>query len=512
MKRFFVLLTGGVVGFLSALAGNYPITDSGQDRCYAALRPIDPPLPGDSFFGQDAQYQGLQPSYKDNGDGTVSDLITGLMWQKAVPLPKSSMKEAVEAAAMLELAGHTDWRLPTIKELYSLIDFRGVTGMMHGTETRAGIPTTSIPYINTDFFDFRYGQTENDERFIDAQWATSTHYVSTTMGGNPTVFGVNFADGRIKGYPIHDPRGGEKTFYVRCVRGPAYGNNDFVDNRDGTVTDQATGLTWMKADSGKGMNWVEALAYAEDLNLAGLDDWRLPNAKELHSIVDYTRSPDTTDSPAIDPVFESTSITNEAGQKDWGHYWTSTTHLDGPNARQAVYYCFGRGMGQMHGRTMDVHGAGAQRSDPKTGEADDIGLGHGPQGDARRIKNFVRAVRGGGVELTNPPKRDRHEYPEVIGIDGKRLQPEPMKFKETPEGAGPGNAYQKSPDGPPEPGQHQKLKSSRHPFFQRFDKDGDGKVSRREFTGPADHFRQFDKNSDAIIEASEAPTAPPPRR
>ena len=60
----------------------------------------------------------------------------------------------------------------------------------------------------------------------------------------------------------------------------------YQDNGDGTITDKATGLTWMKADSGKGMDWPTALEYAEDLKLAGHADWRLPNAKELQSIID----------------------------------------------------------------------------------------------------------------------------------------------------------------------------------------------------------------------------------
>jgi hypothetical protein len=42
---------------------------------------------------------------------------------------------------------------------------------------------------------------------------------------------------------------------------------------------------------------------------------------------------------------------------------------------------------------MDVHGAGAQRSDPKKGDPADFATGHGPQGDAIRIDNFVRLVQ-----------------------------------------------------------------------------------------------------------------------
>jgi len=48
----------------------------------------------------------------------------------------------------------------------------------------------------------------------------------------------------------------------------------------------------------------------------------------------------------------------------------------------------------MNGSWMDVHGAGAQRSDPKSGDPDDYPYGHGPQGDVIMIFNTVRLVRG----------------------------------------------------------------------------------------------------------------------
>ena len=172
----------------------------------------------------------------------------------------------------------------------------------------------------------------------------------------------------------------------------------YRDNGDGTVTDRSTGLMWTKKDSGRGMNWQKALAYAENLNTAGYDDWRVPDAKELQYIVDYSRSPETTKTVAMDPVFETTVITNEAGERDYPFFWTSTTHLDGPwPGRSAAYIAFGRALGRMHGRTMDVHGAGAQRSDPKTGNAR---IGHGPQGDAQRVENYVRRAPSSTVPRT----------------------------------------------------------------------------------------------------------------
>ncbi|MBM3499650.1 MAG: DUF1566 domain-containing protein [Armatimonadetes bacterium] len=67
---------------LAASAGTYVVVDTGQVACYDSVQEIAAPLPGQAFFGQDAQYAGAQPGYRDNGDGTVSDLNTGLMWQR----------------------------------------------------------------------------------------------------------------------------------------------------------------------------------------------------------------------------------------------------------------------------------------------------------------------------------------------------------------------------------------------------------------------------------------------
>ncbi|MDX1740726.1 MAG: hypothetical protein R3178_05500, partial [Rhodothermales bacterium] len=61
--------------------------------------------------------------------------------------------------------------------------------------------------------------------------------------------------------------------------------------------------------------------------------------------------------------------------------------------RNGVYVAFGRSLGYMHGSWVDVHGAGSQRSDPKVGDPTDYPTGHGPQGDAIRIYNYVRLVR-----------------------------------------------------------------------------------------------------------------------
>ena len=363
--------------------GTYTIVDTGLGDFFDARSAVQAPQVGAPFYGQDAHYQGTQPSYRDNGDGTITDLNTGLMWQQTPEMDDlASFAEAVSGASEFRLAGYDDWRLPSIKEQYSLIQFTGSS-------------LSLTPYLDEAYFDFRFGDTTRGERVIDAQYWSSTEYVGLTMGGDATVFGVNFADGRIKGYPRDiGPGGVTAVHFVRYVRGnSAYGENLFIDNGDGTVTDGATGLMWQRSDDGVSRDWEASLEYAEDLQLASHVDWRLPNAKELQSIVDYSRAPDAVSAgnvgAAIDPIF---GISED---ETW--FWSSTTHLETPpeagSGSQAVYLAFGLATGNMFGEWINVHGAGAQRSDPKAGDPGDWPDGRGPQGDEIRIYNYVRAVR-----------------------------------------------------------------------------------------------------------------------
>lgn len=385
----------------------YPIVDTGQGKCYD--NSAETPCSQTSFYGQDAQFTGHAPSYTLSVDGlTVADNVTGLTWQRSPDTngddslnksDKLTLEQAQALPAKLNAAsfgGFSDWRLPSIKELYSLIDFRGTD------PSGAGGSQMLTPFIDTTYFQFAYGDSASGERTIDSQYASSSLYVNKSFQGGDKLFGVNFADGRIKGYDLTMPGGAEKTFFVICVRGnPQYGMNAFADNGDQTITDSATGLTWAKNDSGAGMNWSDALAWVQAQNAAnylGHNDWRLPDIKELESILDYSRSPDSTNSAAIDPLFASTPITNEAGQADFPFYWSSSTHAGSSGGGEtADYIAFGRALGYMQNSWVDVHGAGAQRSDPKSGDASQFPQGRGPQGDAIRIMNYVRLVRGGNV-------------------------------------------------------------------------------------------------------------------
>ena len=62
-------------------------------------------------------------SYIDNKDRTITNTTTGLMWQAVTPIESMSWQDARKYCKSLELAGYRDWRLPTIKELISIVEY-----------------------------------------------------------------------------------------------------------------------------------------------------------------------------------------------------------------------------------------------------------------------------------------------------------------------------------------------------------------------------------------------------
>lgn len=347
---------------------------------------------GDAFYGQDANYlNGASMVYLDNGDGTITDDNSGLMWQQIPSSDEFSWQEAKDYCENLEFGGYDDWRMPSLKELFSISDFS------HGW-----------PYINTTYFTLASGEVTKDEQY----WS-SNYYVGVTVeGGSDSAFGVNHVTGHIKSYAAVQngtppdesagppdggsgggdgpaPTGDPFAKYVRAVRGGTYGTNAYVNNGNTTISDTNTGLMWAQEDDGVTLNWEDALALAEGSDLAGYSDWRLPNVKELQGIVDYSYSPSATDAsnvgPAIDPMFTCTPIINEGGHDDYGYYWTSTSanFTSGEPYYYAWYVAFGMAV---NGEGEDFHGAGGVRFDTK--------YEGGPLGEGgERYYNYVRLVR-----------------------------------------------------------------------------------------------------------------------
>lgn len=242
-------------------------------------------------LGEDADYLQNPPSFTLNGDGTVTDQVTGLMWQ-SIDNGESTWNAAIANAGTVKTGGHSDWRLPTPSELFSLFNF-----------------SRNNPALDTQYF-------PNNPAGAAQYWWTSDVY-----GGGTSVWCGN-AGGGMGPKPVTETlsAGGNERFHTRYVRNATPTNaHNYHNNADGTVTDLDTGLMWVQSPSAA-MDWKSALEWAEGLTQSGYSDWRLPNIKELQSLIDYTLTSATSSTATLASInrvlFPSVAATA---------YWSSTT-------------------------------------------------------------------------------------------------------------------------------------------------------------------------------------------
>ncbi|MDD3320240.1 MAG: DUF1566 domain-containing protein [Paludibacter sp.] len=238
-----------------------------------------------STLGEDTDSKINPMSFTDNGNGTVTDNNTQLMWQKTDG-GEMTYENAVNYVETSTLAGFTDWRLPTAQELFSIHHF-----------------DTNNPALNTTYF---------TKTLAEYWWSSekqaenATHIWATNAGGG---IGNHLKTETISA-------GGTKNFNVRAVRNTIttiFTVEHFIDKGDGTIKDNFTGLTWQKLSSTTPMTWDVALAYAKTVTIGGKSDWRLPNIKELQSLNDVSR---------IKPSFNKTFFPNIVTS---AFYWSSTS-------------------------------------------------------------------------------------------------------------------------------------------------------------------------------------------
>ena len=328
-----------------------PVPRTGQTRTYA--------------IGDDGYHErGIPwpvPRFTDNDNGTVTDNVTGLVWLKTAGRGwgVQPWEEAVSicnsladgTAGLSDGSKPGDWRLSNLREVASLADYSRSNPALplghpfKGVHLAAHWVSTSHP-VKT-YAGFRYatqaglfGGFSGKEPGHDPVWPVrgghdARHRAATAVDvdlGPPAPVlqtgqkqSLGFGDDGYHrcGLPLVPPQG---------VR--------FTDNRDGTVSDNLTGLIWLKtAAAGSGaVHWAAAVKICNVLGdgMAGLSDgsrpgdWRLPNVRELHALIDYAEH-----EPALPAGHPFASVISD-------QYWTSTTVPADPETAYSMHLMQGR--------------------------------------------------------------------------------------------------------------------------------------------------------------------------
>jgi hypothetical protein len=311
-----------------AFAGTVDLPRTGQTICYDTSGSVIPcPL-----TGQDGEIQAgvawPEPRFTDNSDGTMTDNLTGLMWTKNANLPSGykTWQQALDYCNNLTLGGYTDWRLPNVNELESLINANEAE-----SSTWLNAQGLSNVQANNYYWSSTTCASNPGYAWIVYMWdgsvgydykSSHNHYVWPVRGGQC---------GSLDHSVICLPKTGQTKCYdtagleIPCAltgqdgeiqAGVAWPEPRFTDNGDDTMTDNLTGLMWTKNASLPGgyQTWQQALDYCNGLTLAEYSDWRLPNRKELYSLQDFSRY-----NPALPAGHPFTNV-----QADY--YWSSTTY------------------------------------------------------------------------------------------------------------------------------------------------------------------------------------------
>ena len=303
--------------FTTGAEGSVQLPETGQTTSYAA--------------GDDGELQrGIAwptPRFTDNGDGTVTDELTELIWLKdAACFGVRRWNQALSDANSLESGScglsdgskAAEWRLPNVNELESLVN---------AEESDSATWLSAQGFTNAQ--DNNYWSASTYANDTDDAWTVDIYDGRTfpdTKSGNVYVWPVR---GQTTPPPAQLWETGQTISYAagddgELQRGIAWPTPRFTDNGDGTVTDELTELIWTLDANAPGpagcangieMTWQGSLDYVTCLNTntyLGYNDWRLPNKKELHSLTDFSQF-----SPAIQPSNPFTNV-----QTTW--YWSST--------------------------------------------------------------------------------------------------------------------------------------------------------------------------------------------
>ncbi|MFO7735905.1 MAG: DUF1566 domain-containing protein [bacterium] len=295
----------------------YPSLCTSITKCYDNSSEINCPSEGEAFYGQDAQYTNLciPVSYNVSGvepEKIVTDNNTGLHWQKTASDESFKWDNAMSHCKELDYGGYADWRLPSVKELLSILNHK-----------------ESHPAIDINYF---------------PDTKPESYWTSTSYAGNiDKAWNVIFRNNGSSQYLDKTDYSYTKQ-YARCVRGEKWNpGNEFtkIDISEKIVLkDLQSGLFWTKEYSNNSMTWEDALAYCENLEYADFTDWRLPNINELITLVDYSSDLPASSFPGMtNNIFWSSSSSSDRIQSAKSLNFTHGDKTSPPKTYKAFVIC-----------------------------------------------------------------------------------------------------------------------------------------------------------------------------
>ena len=300
--------------------------------------------------------------FADNGDGSVTDTVTGLVWLKdAGCLPVETWAAAIAeanglasgACGLTDGSKAGDWRLPNLNELASLVDLSAVHPALTSGNPFARV-STGIYWTSTSYFGGELGSPSAWAIRMDDGAYVNDGIENVKVASN-SVWAVRGAGGgglvklAATGYydePSQQVAGDDGA--LQAGVGLTYPR--WIDSGNGTVTDTVTGLRWMKAANCIVDTWAKAVAEVEALGngQCGLTDgsapgdWRMPNRNEMESLGDRMNGNEA-DAMNANYVWKSDAALYQAPV--FGtfmvsqYYWTSTTDAAITSEAWAVFSC-----------------------------------------------------------------------------------------------------------------------------------------------------------------------------
>ena len=234
----------------------------------------------------------LRANHYAADDAVVYDQITGLFWQRAVPAERYDYAHAKEYCEALALGGFDDWRLPYRMELVSILDMSG----------------GAAPWVQTTAF---------PDTPAEAFWSQSKVVVPADH-----YWTVHFKYGTVI-WRYRAPTTQQDLLAARCVRGieQAIPKPSHWTVYPQTVVDNETGLIWQRTPASGWGTLAECVLLCQDLVLDGQSGFRVPNLRELLSMIDETAT-----SYGVDRTAFNVNST--------GRFWTTTPLTD--NSKRAL--------------------------------------------------------------------------------------------------------------------------------------------------------------------------------